>query len=126
MHGMPVPDSKINLSSPKSTKDSVKHLFSPFRFKGLTLKNRIVLPALASFMIEDDGSITDKTVNHYRLRAAGGPAMVIAEACAVSGLPGNWIEKRKEAFLSKKRISRINKICGSTRGFLEKKRENLP
>jgi len=84
MPGKPVSDSKIDISPLNSIKDSVKYLFSPFRFKGLTLKNRIVLPALASFMLEDDGSITDKTVNHYRLRAAGGPAMVITEACAVS------------------------------------------
>ncbi len=42
------------------------------------------MPGLASFLIEDDGSITDKTVEHYRKRAAGGPSMVIVEACAVS------------------------------------------
>jgi len=81
---MPVSNLRIDISPLDSIKDSVKYLFSPFRFKGLTLKNRIVLPALASFMLDDDGSITDKTVNHYRLRAAGGPAMVITEACAVS------------------------------------------
>jgi 2,4-dienoyl-CoA reductase-like NADH-dependent reductase (Old Yellow Enzyme family)/thioredoxin reductase len=59
-------------------------LFTPFRIRGIELKNRIVMPALASFLIENDGSITDMTVEHYRLRAAGGPAMVIMEACAVS------------------------------------------
>jgi 2,4-dienoyl-CoA reductase-like NADH-dependent reductase (Old Yellow Enzyme family)/thioredoxin reductase len=42
------------------------------------------MPGLASFLIEDDGSITDKTVEHYRNRASGGLAMVIVEACAVS------------------------------------------
>jgi 2,4-dienoyl-CoA reductase-like NADH-dependent reductase (Old Yellow Enzyme family)/thioredoxin reductase len=42
------------------------------------------MPPLASFLIENDGSITDKTVEHYRRRAAGGPAMVIVEAHAVS------------------------------------------
>jgi len=62
----------------------LEHLFSPFKIKGLNLKNRIVMPGLASFLIEDDGSITDKTVEHYRKRAAGGPAMVILEAHAVS------------------------------------------
>ena len=62
----------------------MKDLFSPFKIKGCELKNRIVMPGLASFLIEDDGSITDKTIEHYRLRAAGGPAMVIVEACAVS------------------------------------------
>ncbi len=64
--------------------NSVKDLFSPFKIKDCELKNRIVMPGLASFLIEDDGSITDKTIEHYRLRAAGGPAMVIVEACAVS------------------------------------------
>ncbi len=62
----------------------MKHLFSPFAIKGCRLENRIVMPGLASFLIEDDGSITDKTIEHYRLRAAGGPAMVIMEACAIS------------------------------------------
>ena len=62
----------------------MEYLFSPFHIKSCRLKNRIVMPGLASFLIEDDGSITDKTVEHYRLRAAGGPAMVIMEACAVS------------------------------------------
>jgi len=63
---------------------TMQHLFSPFSIKNIELKNRIVMPGLASFLIEDDGSITDKTVEHYRRRAAGGPAMVIVEACAVS------------------------------------------
>ena len=59
-------------------------LFTPFRIKHLEIPNRIVMPGLASFLIEDDGTITDKTIEHYRLRAAGGPGMVIVEACAVS------------------------------------------
>ncbi|MEN8751749.1 MAG: FAD-dependent oxidoreductase, partial [Desulfobacterales bacterium] len=62
----------------------MKHLFTPFQIKNLTLKNRIVLPPLASFLIEKGGAITDRAVEHYRRRAAGGPAMVIMEACAVS------------------------------------------
>jgi len=62
----------------------VKHLFTPFQIKNCQLENRIVMPGLASFLIADDGSITEKAIEHYRLRAAGGPAMVIMEACAVS------------------------------------------
>lgn len=59
-------------------------LFSPFQLKNLSLDNRIVMPALASFLIRDDGGVSDATVEHYRRRAAGGPAMVMMEACAVS------------------------------------------
>lgn len=62
----------------------MNHLFSPFRIMNIELKNRIVLPALASFLLEDGGTITDQTIQHYRRRAEGGPAMVIMEACAVS------------------------------------------
>ncbi|RPJ22862.1 MAG: NADH:flavin oxidoreductase, partial [Desulfobacteraceae bacterium] len=46
----------------------IKYLFEPFEIKGRHLKNRIVMPGLASFLIEDDGSINDKTVEHYRGR----------------------------------------------------------
>lgn len=62
----------------------MQHLFTPFQIRGRELRNRIVMPGVASFLIEDDGSITDKAVEHYRLKAAGGAAMVIMEACAVS------------------------------------------
>ncbi|MDF1590980.1 MAG: NAD(P)/FAD-dependent oxidoreductase [Desulfobacterales bacterium] len=62
----------------------MKHLFTPFQIRRLKLENRIVMPGLASFLFESDGSVTDRTVEHYRRRAAGGPAMVITEACAVS------------------------------------------
>jgi 2,4-dienoyl-CoA reductase-like NADH-dependent reductase (Old Yellow Enzyme family)/thioredoxin reductase len=62
----------------------LEHLFSPLSLKGIQLKNRIVMPPLASFLIEDDGSVTEKTIEHYKRRAAGGPAMVIMEAHAVS------------------------------------------
>jgi NADPH2 dehydrogenase len=63
---------------------TLDHLFSPFQIRNCSLANRIVMPALASFLIENDGSITDKAVEHYRMRASGGLAMVIVEACAVS------------------------------------------
>lgn len=62
----------------------MKYLFSPYRIKDCQLKNRVVMAPLASFLIENGGSITEKTIEHYRRRAAGGPAMVIMEACAVS------------------------------------------
>jgi 2,4-dienoyl-CoA reductase-like NADH-dependent reductase (Old Yellow Enzyme family)/thioredoxin reductase len=66
------------------TQMTLAHLFSPFQIKSCRLENRIVMPGLASFLIEDNGSITDKAIEHYRMRASGGPAMVIVEACAVS------------------------------------------
>jgi 2,4-dienoyl-CoA reductase-like NADH-dependent reductase (Old Yellow Enzyme family)/thioredoxin reductase len=78
-------DCKQKINRESMPEEKVMHqLFSPFALKNITLKNRIVMPALASFLIGNDGSISDATVEHYRRRAAGGPAMVIMEACAVS------------------------------------------
>jgi 2,4-dienoyl-CoA reductase-like NADH-dependent reductase (Old Yellow Enzyme family)/thioredoxin reductase len=62
----------------------IEKLFSPFNIRNLHLKNRIVMPGLACFLVEADGTITDKAVEYYRIRAAGGASMVIMEACAVS------------------------------------------
>ena len=67
----------------------MEKLFSPFTVKNIRLKNRIVMPPLASFLIGDDGGITDATIDHYRRRAAGGPAMLeAAVAGAHSGASG--------------------------------------
>ena len=62
----------------------MQNIFSTFSIKNCHLKNRIVMPGLASFLIENDGSYSEKTIEHYRLRAAGGPAMVIMEAHGVA------------------------------------------
>ena len=62
----------------------MENLFSTFSIKGCKLKNRIVMPSLASFLIEKDGSIPKKAIEHYKRRAGGGVAMVIMEACATA------------------------------------------
>jgi len=59
-------------------------LFSPFRIRELELRNRIVMPSLASFLIEEGGHIPERAIEHYRRRASGGVAMVIMEACSVA------------------------------------------
>jgi len=84
-------------------------LFSPFTIKKIYLKNRIVMPPLASFLIADDGSITDATIEHYRRRAAGGPAMVIMEACAVS--PEGIVSPHQPVIYNDRYIDGLSKIA---------------
>jgi 2,4-dienoyl-CoA reductase-like NADH-dependent reductase (Old Yellow Enzyme family)/thioredoxin reductase len=84
-------------------------LFSPFNIKKIYLKNRIVMPPLASFLIADDGSITDATIEHYRRRAAGGPAMVIMEACAVS--PEGIVSPHQPVIYNDRYIDGLSKIA---------------
>lgn len=69
------------------------------------------MPGLASFLIENDGSITDKTVEHYRLRAAGGPAMVIMEACAVS--PEGIVSPHQARIYDDRFVTGLKKIAAA-------------
>ena len=84
-------------------------LFSPFRLKNISLQNRIVMPALASFLVGVDGSISGATVEHYRRRAAGGPAMVIMEACAVS--PEGIVSSHQAVIYEDRFIDGLSKIA---------------
>lgn len=60
-------------------------LFSPFTFAGLNLRNRIVMPPMATAIEgpggsqRDDGLPGDSTLEYYRERAANGVGMVIVE-----------------------------------------------
>jgi 2,4-dienoyl-CoA reductase-like NADH-dependent reductase (Old Yellow Enzyme family)/thioredoxin reductase len=88
---------------------NMKKLFSPFSIRNCKLKNRIVMPALASFLIENDGSYSDKTIEHYRLRAAGGPAMIIMEAHGVS--PYGIVSNHQARIYDDRFITDLSKVA---------------
>jgi NADPH2 dehydrogenase len=58
---------------------SMPDLLSPLAFAGLKLKNRIVMPPMASSFANPDGSATDKHIEYYRSRSAAGVGLVIVE-----------------------------------------------
>ncbi|WP_394236221.1 NADH:flavin oxidoreductase/NADH oxidase [Niallia oryzisoli] len=58
----------------------MEHLFSPFNFKGLEVKNRIVMPPMCQYSVEKkDGVATDWHYLHYVSRAIGGAGFIIIE-----------------------------------------------
>lgn len=65
-------------------------LFSPLSFAGLTLRNRIVMPPMATAFAEPGGSLKDDgmpgeaIMAHYAKRAANGVGMIIVEHAYVS------------------------------------------
>jgi NADPH2 dehydrogenase len=59
-------------------------LFSPITFKGMTLKNRIVMSPMCMYSSKkQDGKLTPFHMTHYISRAVGGVGLVILEATAV-------------------------------------------
>lgn len=67
------------------------------------------MPGLASFLVRNDGAITDATVEHYRRRAAGGPAMIIMEACSVS--PEGVVSPHQACIYDDRYIEGLSKIA---------------
>ena len=59
-------------------------LFDPIRIKGLSLKNRLVMPPMATGMATEDGEVTDRHIKHYTARAKGGVGLIIIEYTYVS------------------------------------------
>jgi len=58
----------------------MSRLLEPFEYKGLKLKNRIVMPPMCQYMVEaKDGKPNDWHFSHYTARAVGGAGLIIME-----------------------------------------------
>ena len=59
-------------------------LFTPVRINRMTLKNRIIMPAMASYHAAVNGEATEKLIRYHEERAKGGVGMNIVEATYVA------------------------------------------
>jgi 2,4-dienoyl-CoA reductase-like NADH-dependent reductase (Old Yellow Enzyme family)/thioredoxin reductase len=60
-----------------------KNLFSPFQIGNLELKNRIVMPPMATNFAGEDGSVNDRHIAYYVKRAKGGVGYITFEHTGV-------------------------------------------
>ena len=95
-------------------------LFSPFRLKDVTLKNRIAVPPMCQYSAVD-GFTNDWHLAHYTALARGGAGLVIVEATAVSpegritpGCTGLWNDAQAEGMA---RIAAAIKAGGAVPGI---------
>ncbi|RZT41729.1 bifunctional salicylyl-CoA 5-hydroxylase/oxidoreductase [Cupriavidus agavae] len=79
-------------------------MFTPFRLRGVTLRNRVVVSPMAMYSATD-GVPGDFHLVHLGARAMGGAAMVVAEMTCVSpearitpGCPGLWNDAQRDAW----------------------------
>ncbi|MCM3626162.1 NADH:flavin oxidoreductase/NADH oxidase [Paenibacillus glycanilyticus] len=58
----------------------MKPLFNSFQIKNLELKNRVVMPPMCQYAVQNmDGIVTDWHYHHYVSRAIGGAGLIIIE-----------------------------------------------
>jgi anthraniloyl-CoA monooxygenase len=79
-------------------------MFTPYRVRGVTLKNRILVSPMAQYRAVD-GVVGDYHLMHLGARALGGAALVVTEMTAVSpdaritpACPGIWTDRQMRAW----------------------------
>ena len=76
----------------------------------LTLRNRIVMPAMDQNNCTDDGLISNKTLQHYEDRAKGGAGLLILETSAVKW-PDGATSKHQPSLSSDEVIPGLEKLA---------------
>ena len=95
-------------------------LFTPFKLKDVTLRNRIAIPPMCQYSAVD-GFVNDWHLSHYASLARGGAGLVIVEATGVSpegritpGCTGLWDDAHIEGM---KNIASAIKAAGAVPGI---------
>lgn len=90
----------------QASEQSVPPMLTPYTVRGVTLKNRVMLPPMLMYSCEH-GVPGDFHMVHLGARALGGAGLVMVEMTAVSpesrvtpGCPGLWNDTQMEAFRS--------------------------
>ncbi|WP_421617244.1 NADH:flavin oxidoreductase/NADH oxidase [Brevibacillus sp. TJ4] len=91
-------------------------LAAPFQFKGLTLKNRVVMPPMCQYSVEaHDGTPTDWHFVHYVSRAVGGTGLIIVEMTDVE--PDGRITNRDLGLWSDEQIPAFARIVSEVHKY---------
>jgi len=79
-------------------------LFEPFKIGTMELKNRIVMPPMATNFSAEDGLVTKRLKNYHVERAKGGVGLIIVE--------GAYVEPRGKGSVRQVAVDHDNKIPG--------------
>jgi 2,4-dienoyl-CoA reductase-like NADH-dependent reductase (Old Yellow Enzyme family)/thioredoxin reductase len=60
------------------------HLFSPITIADMTLKNRVVMPAMGTSYANADNTVSERLIQYLVRRARGGTGLIITEVSAVT------------------------------------------
>src|SRR5271154_6615411 len=58
---------------------SMNVLLTPARIGAVQIRNRIVMPPMTTRLSDDEGHVTDDTVNYYMARVRGGVGLITVE-----------------------------------------------
>ena len=98
-----------------SKEKNAMKLFENADLGNITLRNRIVMPAMATLFGNKDGTVSDRLLSYYAKRSKGGVGLVIVENTAIRPDGVNYkgaLEIHDEKF--EKGLSRLSSVIKST------------
>jgi 2,4-dienoyl-CoA reductase-like NADH-dependent reductase (Old Yellow Enzyme family)/NADPH-dependent 2,4-dienoyl-CoA reductase/sulfur reductase-like enzyme len=67
----------------ENVSNELKSLFAPIKINTMEVKNRAVMPAMATGYGNPDSTVSDRLIAYLARRAKGGTGLIITEVCAV-------------------------------------------
>ncbi|MFQ5382422.1 MAG: hypothetical protein ACE5EF_12500, partial [Dehalococcoidia bacterium] len=71
------------------TSSPFQHLFTPFTIRGLTVRNRIVVPGHATLFMPLNGPPTERQIEYWLAKARGGAGLIITHVHAIMPVTRN-------------------------------------
>jgi 2,4-dienoyl-CoA reductase-like NADH-dependent reductase (Old Yellow Enzyme family)/thioredoxin reductase len=90
--------------------DSLAKLFQPIKVGQMSIRNRVVMPAMGTCFATEDGFVTEPQVSYYARRAEGGVGLVIVETTCIDNPTGRTIPFQL-CIDDDKYISALNKLA---------------
>jgi 2,4-dienoyl-CoA reductase-like NADH-dependent reductase (Old Yellow Enzyme family)/thioredoxin reductase len=87
-------------------------LFTPGEIGHLEIRNRIVMPPMATHLATDQGDIPDRLIDYYAARARGGVGLVVIE----SSFPSAVGHPNRIVIDGGRRIPRLKELAEAVRG----------
>lgn len=77
------------------------HLFTPITIKGMTLRNRVILPAMGTRMANEKSEVTQRLIDYHEARAKGGCGLNIVEVSSVHtpSAPAHFVSLSEDHFI---------------------------
>ena len=94
------------------------HIFSPFTFGNVTVKNRVVVPPMLACMASADGFVTNELIHFYKAFAKGGAGLVTIGDAATDFIYGRGHNSQlnlgdDRATIGLYQLTRTIKSCGA-------------
>jgi len=93
----------------------LRRLFSPFSYKKLTLKNRIIQTAMLTRFLDNKGYMTDRYIDFMVARAKGGTALLVTEGCPIT--PGSKFRPNQIACYDDSYIPGLRRLTESVHEY---------